>query len=60
MSDMLQLVGSFQRQRQPEAYEMTSKANSIQDTVAVEDRYQLATYKKMSIVAAKLVNPNLH
>ena len=32
---------------------MTVKVNSIQDTVAVEDRYQLATYKKMSIVAER-------
>ena len=32
---------------------MTSKANTIEDTVAVEDRYQLATYKKMAIVAER-------
>ena len=32
---------------------MTVKANTIQDTVAVEDRYQIATYKKMSIVAER-------
>lgn len=32
---------------------MTSKVDSIEDTVAVEDRYQLATYKKMSIVAER-------
>ncbi|HKO62589.1 MAG TPA: aminotransferase class III-fold pyridoxal phosphate-dependent enzyme [Pyrinomonadaceae bacterium] len=32
---------------------MTVKANRIQDTFAVEDRFQLATYKKMSIVAER-------
>ena len=30
-----------------------SKVNTIQDTVSVEDRYQLATYKKMAIVAER-------
>jgi acetylornithine aminotransferase/acetylornithine/N-succinyldiaminopimelate aminotransferase len=32
---------------------MTAKANTVQDTVALEDRYQLATYKKMPIVAER-------
>ena len=32
---------------------MTITESAISDTVAVEDRYQLATYKKMSIVAER-------
>lgn len=32
---------------------MTSKVNTIEDTVAIEDRFQIATYKKMSIVAER-------
>ena len=32
---------------------MTVKAHTNQDIVAMEDRYQLATYKKMSIVAER-------
>jgi acetylornithine/N-succinyldiaminopimelate aminotransferase len=32
---------------------MKAKADTVKDTVAMEDRYQLATYKKMSIVAQR-------